>query len=67
MKQIEDLRFKIENLKISFVLFISSLFKQKTKSKDLRNIDFSASTQRMGLSFTDRIRGVFRRRWIKKT
>jgi hypothetical protein len=67
MKRIEDLRLKIENLKISFVIFISSLFKKKLKSKNLKEIDFSTSTQKMGVRFTDRIRDIFRHRWVKKS
>jgi hypothetical protein len=67
MKLIEDLRLKIENLKISFVIFISSLFKKKLKSKNLKEIDFSTSTQKLGVRFTDRIRDIFRHKWIKKS
>jgi hypothetical protein len=67
MKRIEDLRLKIENLKISFVIFISSLFKKKLKSKNLKEIDFSTSTQKIGVRFTDRIRDIFRHRWVKKS
>jgi hypothetical protein len=67
MKRIEDLRLKIENFKISFVIFISSLFKKKLKSKNLKEIDFSSSTQKMGVRFTDRIRDIFRHRWVKKS
>jgi hypothetical protein len=67
MKRIEDLRFKIENLKISFVIFISSLFKKKLKSRDLKEMDFSTSTQKIGVRFSDRIRDIFRHRWVKKS
>jgi hypothetical protein len=67
MKRIEDLRLKIENLKISFVIFISSLFKKKLKSKNLKEMDFSTSTQKIGVRFTDRIRDIFRHRWVKKS
>ncbi len=28
--------------------------------------DFKTSTQKMGVSFTEKIRNVFRRRWIKR-
>ena len=67
MKRIEDLRLKIENLKISFVIFISSIFKKKLKSKNLKEVDFSTSTQKIGVRFTDRIRDIFRYRWVKKS
>ena len=33
---------------------------------DLRGADFKTSTQGMGFRFTDRVRDVFRFRWIKK-
>jgi len=58
---------KIEDLKIAFVLFISSLFKKKIKANDLKKLDFSASTQKSGISFTDKIRDIFRHKWIKKS
>jgi hypothetical protein len=38
----------------------------KPTPKDLKNADFPTSTQRMGVRFTDRIRDVFRFKWIKK-
>ncbi len=57
---------RIEDLKISFVLFISSLFKRKPRVKSLKEADFSTSTQKMGLSFTGKIRDVFRHKWINK-
>jgi len=58
---------KIEDLKIAFVLFISSLFKKKIKANDFKKMEFSTSTQKLGLSFTDRIRDIFRHKWIKKS
>jgi hypothetical protein len=33
---------------------------------DLRRHDYSISTQRMGVRFTERIRDVFRFRWIRE-
>mgnify|MGYP000910251098 CR=1 FL=1 len=33
---------------------------------DLRRHDYSASTQRLGVRFTERIRDVFRFRWIRE-
>jgi hypothetical protein len=67
MKRIENLKFKIENWGISFLLIISSLFKRKNMPKDFRKMEFSTSTQKMGISFTDKIRDVFRHRWIKRS
>jgi hypothetical protein len=49
---------------------ISAVFGSRTvkpNAKDLKNADFSTSTQRLGVRFTDRIRDVFRFRWIKKS
>lgn len=33
---------------------------------DLKDADFKTSTQRMGLRFTDKVRNVFRHKWLKK-
>jgi hypothetical protein len=49
---------------------ISALFGNRTAkptAKDLKEQDFSTSTQRLGVRFTDRIRDVFRFKWIKKS
>jgi hypothetical protein len=32
----------------------------------LQRAEFKTSTQRLGLRFTERIREIFRHRWIKK-
>jgi hypothetical protein len=37
-----------------------------TSSKALKNIEFKNSTQKLGISFTDKIRDVFRNKWLKK-
>lgn len=34
--------------------------------RELRNHDYPASTQRMGVRFTERIRATFRFRWLRK-
>jgi hypothetical protein len=39
----------------------------KTTPADLRKHDYHTSTQRMGLSFTERIRNTFRFRWLRRT
>jgi hypothetical protein len=36
-------------------------------SSDLRKHDYRASTQHMGVRFTERIRDTFRFRWIRRT
>ncbi len=35
-------------------------------SDDLAKAEFKTSTQRLGVRFTDRIRGVFRFKWVKR-
>jgi hypothetical protein len=42
------------------------LSKQKAIAGDLKKMEFSGSSQRLGLSFTDKIRDIFRHRWVKK-
>jgi len=47
----------------------SRLFGKSVKptADDLKKVDFRTSTQRMGIRFTDKIRNVFRSRWLKKS
>jgi len=35
-------------------------------AEDFKRMEFKTSTQRMGISFTEKIRDVFRFRWIRK-
>ena len=37
----------------------------KVADKDLKKMEFGTSTQKMGVSFTDKLRDVFRRRWLR--
>jgi len=46
---------------------LCGLFKIKSTPEDLKKMEFSTSSQRLGISFTDKIRNTFRHRWIKKT
>ncbi len=39
----------------------------KPTTEDLKDAEFSTSTQRLGVRFTKRIRDVFRFKWLKKT
>lgn len=39
----------------------------KPTTKDLNRMEFKSSTQRLGIRFSERIREVFRFRWIKKS
>ncbi len=48
---------------------LSSVFgksSRKPTTSDLQQADFKTSTQRLGLRFTERIREIFRHRWIRK-
>jgi len=38
----------------------------KPTAEDLKRTEFGASTQRLGVRFTERIRDVFRFKWLKK-
>jgi hypothetical protein len=38
----------------------------KTGPEDFKKADFKTSTQHLGVRFTERIRDVFRFRWLKK-
>jgi len=37
----------------------------KPAADDLKRADFATSTQRLGIRFTEKIRDVFRLRWLK--
>ena len=54
---------------LGFLAGLAALFgrRSKTTAKDRRKLEFKASTQRMGISFTDKIRDAFRHKWIKKS
>jgi len=36
------------------------------RQKDLQRLDFPTSSQKIGVTFTETIRAVFRMRWIRK-
>jgi hypothetical protein len=38
----------------------------KPTTADLQRAEFKTSTQRLGIRFTERIRDVFRLRWLRK-
>jgi hypothetical protein len=47
---------------------IATVFGAKTTkptTEDLKRAEFKTSTQRLGMRFTDRIRDVFRFKWLK--
>ena len=47
----------------------SSLFGKSAKptAEDLSRADFKTSSQRIGVRFTNKVRNVFRNRWLKKS
>ncbi len=58
----------------SFLAFVAgmllSIFGKspaKPTPADLQSAEFKTSTQRMGIRFTERIRDVFRFKWLKKS
>jgi hypothetical protein len=48
------------------LLSIFSKRRPDPTAEDFERADFKTSTQRLGLRFTDRIRNVFRFKWIKR-
>ena len=39
----------------------------KTSAGDIKRADFKTSSQRIGVRFTDKMRNVFRNRWLKRS
>ena len=71
MRRIKNSKLKIQNFGIRLFLLglitsVYSLFKPKASVGDMKKMEFSASSQRLGVSFTEKIRSIFRGRWIKK-
>ncbi|MCX5635481.1 MAG: hypothetical protein NTW55_06575 [Planctomycetota bacterium] len=38
----------------------------KLTAEDFRKAEFKTSTQRLGISFTERVRDIFRFKWLKR-
>jgi hypothetical protein len=57
---------KIAGFLAAIVMALRGGRHRKINSKDLRDADFKTSAQGMGVSFTEKIRDVFRHKWIKK-
>jgi hypothetical protein len=70
MRRIKNSKLKIQNFGRLFLLglitAIFSLFRPRATSADMKKMEFSASSQRLGVSFTEKVRNIFRGRWIKK-
>ncbi len=69
----ENQKSKIKNKNCGRRLFlfglitsVYSLFRPRDPVSDMKKIEFSASSQRIGVRFTDKIRDMFRHRWIKR-
>ena len=52
---------------LGLIAGVASALFGKTNTDDVRRVDLGSSTQRMGLRFTERVRNVFRNRWLKKS
>ena len=54
-------------LTFPLVLVLTALAcgKNRPEARRLRQFDFSSSTQRLGLRFTERLRDLWRTRWLK--
>jgi hypothetical protein len=65
--KIKNKNYGIKTFLLGAAVFIRGLFKLKTTPDDLKKMEFSSSTQRLGICFTDKIRDIFRRRWVKKS
>jgi len=71
MRRIENSKLKIQNYGIRLFLLglitsVYSLFRPKVSVSDMKKMEFSTSSQRLGVSFTEKIRNIFRYRWVKK-
>jgi hypothetical protein len=51
---------------IAGLFLIFSKSKKKITTDELQKADYKISTQSLGISFTERIRDVFRFRWLRK-
>jgi len=54
-------------LLVGGILLIFGRSAGKPTVEDLKRAEFKTSTQRLGLRFTERIRDVFRFRWLRKS
>ena len=64
-----SVRTKIDSALGFFAGGLLSIFGKsppKPTTADLQRAEFKTSTQRLGIRFTERIRDVFRFRWLRK-
>ncbi len=52
---------------LGLIAGVASALFGKATTDDARRVALGTSTQRMGLRFTERVRDVFRNRWLKKS
>ena len=68
----DEIKMSVRNKTNSFLGFLAGLFSLFGKSRaeptadDLKQAEFKTSTQRLGIRFSERIRDVFRFRWLRK-
>ena len=48
-------------------IFFSGRGKKKTAVQDMQKLEFKTNTRRIGIRFTDKIRDIFRHKWLKKS
>lgn len=56
---------KCLNKIIGLLMVAITLGKGNTGSRAIEKMEFSSSTQRMGLRFTEKLRDSFRKRWLR--
>jgi len=64
-----NMRGKTSSIFGLFAAGLAALFGKspaKPTAEDLGRMEFKTSTQRLGIRFTEKIRDVFRFRWIKR-
>jgi hypothetical protein len=51
--------------RLGFLAGLLSVFSGKVRKRELQKGEFRTSTQRIGLTFTEKIRDSFRHKWFK--
>lgn len=56
-----------KNSRLGFFVSLAALFggRKKATAEDIQKLEFKTSAQRIGISFTEKIRDAFRHRWFK--
>jgi hypothetical protein len=66
ISNIKNKKYGIKLFLLRVFSFLCSSSKLKSTSDDLKKMDFPASAQRVGITFTDKIRNAFRHKWVKR-